>query len=67
MMPKRLTPPQVIAQRRGAVEGVISTTNWTDKFVNADKFPQITQAPAPAAPAQPGYVQRLLACFIWIV
>ncbi len=45
MMPKRLSPPEVIAQRRRAVEGVTSTTNWTDKFVNADKFPQIVQAP----------------------
>jgi len=26
---------------------VISTTNWTDRFINADKFPQITSAPNP--------------------
>lgn len=45
MMPKRLTSADVIAQRRHAVDAVISTTNWTDKFVNADRFPQITQAP----------------------
>jgi hypothetical protein len=45
MMPKRLTPEDVLVQRRRAVDGVISTTNWTDKFINADKFPQITQAP----------------------
>ncbi|HEX2590691.1 MAG TPA: phytanoyl-CoA dioxygenase family protein [Rhizomicrobium sp.] len=45
MMPKRLTSPEVLEQRRRAVDGVISTTNWTDKFINADKFPQITMAP----------------------
>ncbi len=32
-------------QHQRAVERVISTTNWTDCFVNADKFPQITAAP----------------------
>ena len=45
MMPRRLTPPQVLEQRRAAVDGVISTTNWTDRFINADKFPQILSAP----------------------
>jgi len=45
MMPKRLTPADVLEQRRRAVDGVISTTNWTDRFINADKFPQITMAP----------------------
>ncbi len=45
MMPKHLTPPEVIEQRKHAVERVISTTNWTDRFINADKFPQITTAP----------------------
>ena len=45
MMPRRLTPDDVLEQRKRAVEGVISTTNWTDKFINADKFPQITNAP----------------------
>ncbi|HEY4941490.1 MAG TPA: phytanoyl-CoA dioxygenase family protein [Rhizomicrobium sp.] len=45
MMPRRLTPPDVLEERKRAVAGVISTTNWTDKFINADKFPQITNAP----------------------
>jgi hypothetical protein len=45
MMPRRLTPPDVIEARKRAVEGVISTTNWTDRFINADKFPQILNAP----------------------
>jgi hypothetical protein len=45
MMPKRLTSADVLEERRRAVEGVISTTNWTDRFINADRFPQITQAP----------------------
>jgi hypothetical protein len=44
MMPKKLTPPDVLEMRKRAVEGVISTTNWTDRFINADKFPQITEA-----------------------
>ena len=42
MMPKRLAPADVLEERRRAVDGVISTTNWTDRFINADKFPQIT-------------------------
>jgi hypothetical protein len=37
----------VLDQRRRAVEGVISTTNWTDRFINADQFPQILAAPNP--------------------
>jgi ectoine hydroxylase-related dioxygenase (phytanoyl-CoA dioxygenase family) len=45
MMPRRLTPPEVLEERKRAVEGVVSTTNWTDRFINADKFPQLTQAP----------------------
>lgn len=66
MMPKRLTPADVIEQRRRAVEGVISTTNWTDKFINADKFPQITVAPntqhyrRPASPVLTDYQRALV-------
>ncbi len=45
MMPRRLTSPEVLEERRRAVGNVTSTTNWTDRFINADKFPQITQAP----------------------
>jgi hypothetical protein len=47
MMPRRLTPPVVLEQRKRAVERVISTTNWTDRFINADKFPQILAEPHP--------------------
>ena len=46
-MPRAMSNEKVIAQRRRAIEGVVSTTNWSDVFVNADKFPQITQAPNP--------------------
>ena len=47
MMPRRLTSPDVLEQRKKAVGRVISTTNWTDRFINADKFPQILAAPDP--------------------
>jgi hypothetical protein len=47
MMPRRLTPPAVLEQRKCAVERVTSTTNWTDRFINADKFPQIQAEPHP--------------------
>jgi hypothetical protein len=47
MMPRRLTPPEVLEQRRRAVEGVISTTNWTDRFINADLFAPILAEPNP--------------------
>ena len=47
MMPRKLTAPEVLDQRKRAVDRVISTTNWTDRFINADKFPQITAAPNP--------------------
>jgi len=54
MMPKRLTPAKVLEQRQRAVENVISTTNWTDRFINADKFPQILTAPNPERYLRPG-------------
>ncbi len=66
MMPKRLTAADVLEQRKRAVEGVISTTNWTDRFINADKFPQITQAPdieryrRPAPPVLNDYQRALV-------
>jgi hypothetical protein len=47
MMPRRLTPPEVLEQRKRAVEGVISTTNWTDRFINADQFAPIMAEPNP--------------------
>ena len=47
MMPKRLTPPEVIEARKDAVRNVISTTNWTDQLVNADHFEPILAEPHP--------------------
>jgi hypothetical protein len=41
MMPKARSNHSVIAKRRHAVENVISTTNWSDVWVNADTFPDI--------------------------
>jgi hypothetical protein len=44
MMPKERSNEDVINQRRRAVEKVISTTNWSDTFRNADEFPLILEA-----------------------
>ena len=44
MMPKEKSNPEVIKKRREAVKKVISTTNWSDKFRNADEFPIILEA-----------------------
>ena len=44
MMPKEKSNPEVIKKRREAVKKVISTTNWSDKFRNADEFPVILEA-----------------------
>jgi hypothetical protein len=66
MMPKRLTPPEVLDARKRAVEDVVSTTNWTDRFINADKFPQILNAPnieryrRPASPKLNEYQRQLV-------
>ena len=43
-MPKDRSNEEVINQRRKAVEKVISTTNWSDTFRNADEFPLILEA-----------------------
>jgi Phytanoyl-CoA dioxygenase (PhyH) len=57
MMPRRLTSPEVLEDRKRAVEQVISTTNWTDRFINADHFAPLLAEPhperfhRPAAPA----------------
>ncbi len=50
MMPKARSNPEVIDQRRAAVAARTSTTNWSDRFINADEFPQVLAA------ADPGYV-----------
>ena len=42
MMPRRLTPEHVIERRKQAPLLVNSTTNWTDRWINADEFPQLT-------------------------
>jgi hypothetical protein len=47
MMPRRLTPPEVLEARKRAVAEVISTTNWTDRFINADEFAPILAEPHP--------------------
>jgi hypothetical protein len=44
MMPKAKSNPQVIAQRKAAIETRTSTTNWSDRFTDADQFPQILAA-----------------------
>jgi ectoine hydroxylase-related dioxygenase (phytanoyl-CoA dioxygenase family) len=44
MMPKHLTSEDVLEQRREAVDKLISTTNWTNSFRNADEFPLILEA-----------------------
>jgi len=45
MMPKAKSNEKVIAQRKAAVTNRTSTTNWSDRFINADEFPQILAAP----------------------
>ncbi|MEM7216807.1 MAG: phytanoyl-CoA dioxygenase family protein [Pseudomonadota bacterium] len=42
MMPRSKSNPEVIERRKRAVADRTSTTNWSDVFVNADEFPQIT-------------------------
>jgi len=44
MMPKDKSNEEVIQQRWEAVEKLISTTNWSDTFTNADEFPLILEA-----------------------
>lgn len=45
MMPKAKSNPEVIERRKQAVAKLTSTTNWSDVFVDADKFPDILAAP----------------------
>ena len=44
MMPKYLSDESVLEKRREAVDKLISTTNWTNSFRNADEFPLILEA-----------------------
>ncbi len=41
MMPAARSNPSVIARRRAAVADLTSTTNWSDRFIDADRFPQV--------------------------
>ncbi|MEM7019692.1 MAG: phytanoyl-CoA dioxygenase family protein [Pseudomonadota bacterium] len=45
MMPKAKSNPKVLEARKAAVATRTSTTNWSDRFINADEFPQILDAP----------------------
>ena len=45
MMPKAKSNPAVIEKRKAAVEKLTSTTNWSDRFIDADAFPNILAAP----------------------
>ncbi len=46
MMPKARSNPETIERRRAAVEKRTSTTNWSDRFINADRFPNVMAADA---------------------
>ena len=45
MMPRSKSNAKTIELRKQAVEKRTSTTNWSDCFVDADKFPEIVNAP----------------------
>jgi len=47
MMPRAHSNEDVIAMRRKAVTERISTTNWSDCWVNADEFPMVLAAGDP--------------------
>ncbi len=42
MMPRSRSNEEVISRRKAAIAKKTSTTNWSDRFINADQFPQIT-------------------------
>ena len=48
MMPRAHSNPEVIAKRRAAVLNRISTTNWSDRWINADEFPMVLKEGDPA-------------------
>lgn len=41
MMPRAHSNPEVIEHRRAAVVNRTSTTNWSDRWINADEFPMV--------------------------
>lgn len=43
MMPRSRSNDEVIAHRRAAVAARTSTTNWSDRWINADEFPVVTE------------------------
>lgn len=45
MMPRSKSNAKVIEQRKAAVQNLTSTTNWSDRFIDADAFPNIQAAP----------------------
>lgn len=45
MMPRAKSNPAVIEKRKQAVAKVTSTTNWSDRFIDADAFPNILADP----------------------
>ena len=44
MMPKVKSNADVIEMRKKAVNTLTSTTNWSDRFINADEFPEVESA-----------------------
>ncbi|MFT4677888.1 MAG: hypothetical protein ACI831_001892, partial [Candidatus Azotimanducaceae bacterium] len=41
MMPRAKSNDKTIVKRKSAVETRTSTTNWSDRFINAEEFPDI--------------------------
>ena len=65
MMPKARSNDEVIERRRRAVTDRTSTTNWSDVWVNADKFPNVLAAGTekyelPPVPQLDAYQQALV-------
>jgi len=50
MMPRAKSNPQVLAQRQAAVSACTSTTNWSDRFINADEAENFATFTWPSAP-----------------
>ena len=44
MMPRSKASEDVIAKRRAAVDAVVSTTNWTDRFFSTEEYPEMQAA-----------------------
>ncbi|MFK8024089.1 MAG: phytanoyl-CoA dioxygenase family protein [Ilumatobacter sp.] len=48
MMPRAFSNDAVIERRRAAVTARISTTNWSDRWINADEFEMVLSAGDPS-------------------